>query len=210
MPDPAAPEEELAARAIAGDQVACGRLLGIVRPELAVWLRLHGADRFRSRESIEDVVQSVFGECLAALPNFVSRGPGSFRAWLRCLALRKLLDKQRYHRAQARDVTREEPTGVTQFEPFADTLHQLPTPSQVAIGHEAAERLERALASLPDEQREVVTMARLFAMPHAEIATVLCKTEAACRMLLSRGLVALSAKLERWADHSGDTPPPLR
>lgn len=198
--DVPAPEEQLAARAISGDQVACGQLLALVRPELEIFLRLHGAQRFRSRESVDDVVQSVFGECLASLPSFTPRGPGSFRGWLRCLALRKLLDKQRYHAAQARDLEREEPTGGTRLEPFADSLHQLPTPSQAAIGREAAERLERALAVLPDDQRQVVTMARLFAMPHAEIAEVLGKSEASCRMLLSRGMVRLSALLEHDRD----------
>lgn len=192
------PEEQLAARAAAGDQAACGELLALVRPELAIFLRLHGADRFRSRESIDDVVQSVFGECLTSLGRFRPRGPGSFRAWLRQLALRKLIDKQRYHQAGTRDLGREEPTGGTQLEPFADSLHQLTTPSQVAIGREAAALLERALAELPEDQRQVVTMARLFAMPHAEIAAVLGKSEPACRMLLSRGMVRLSALLEQW------------
>lgn len=206
--EPDTPEEQLAARASAGDQAACGQLLALVRPELTIFLRLHGADRFRSRESIDDVVQSVFGECLTALPRFTSRGPGSFRAWLRQLALRKLIDKQRYHQAGARDVAREEPTGGTQLEPFADSLHQLTTPSQVAIGREAAALLERALAQLPDDQRQVVTMARLFAMPHAEIAAVLEKSEAACRMLLSRGLVRLSALMEQWTNDERAAPPP--
>ncbi|MFY9345779.1 MAG: RNA polymerase sigma factor [Planctomycetota bacterium] len=198
MPVGAEREESLAAQAAAGDRVAGGELLALVRPELAVFLRLHGAHRIRSRESIDDVVQSVFGECLLALPSFTSRGPGSFRGWLRCLALRKLLDKHRYHGAQARDLGRDEPTGGTRLEPFADSLHQLPSPSQAAIGREAAERLERALAALPEDQRQVVTMARLFAMPHAEIAVVLGKSEPACRMLLSRGMVRLSALMEHW------------
>ena len=35
-------------------------------------------------------------------------------------------------------------------------------------------------------------------MPHAEIAEVLGKSEPACRMLLSRGLVTLSALMEQW------------
>ena len=216
MTDATTPEEQLAARAAAGDQVACAHLLGLVRPELEIWLRLHGADRFRSRESVGDVVQSVFGECLGSLTSFTPRGPGSFRGWLRCLALRKLLDKQRYHHAQGRDLAREEPTGGTRLEPFADSLHQLPSPSQAAIGNEAAERLERALETLPEDQRQVVTMARLFAMPHAEIADVLGKSEPACRMLLSRGLVRLSALLEASISHMpqsaavSDKPSPLR
>ena len=36
-------------------------------------------------------------------------------------------------------------------------------------------------------------MARFFEMPHAEIAAVLGKSEPACRMLLKRGLVRLTA-----------------
>ena len=79
----------MAELARAGDGEALGRLLDLVRPELELFLRLHRADRFRTRESVSDVAHSVCAECVAHLAAFAPRGPGSFRAWLRRLALHK-------------------------------------------------------------------------------------------------------------------------
>lgn len=198
------PDEQLVAQAQAGDRDAFARLLALVQPELEVFLRLHGAARYPSRESLADVVQSVFAECIEHVDAFAPRGDGSFRAWLRQVALHKLISKRRYHGAAARDPTRERPAAAgSQLLPFADSLHQLPTPSQAAIGREEAELLERSLAELPEEQRQVVTMARLFSMPHAEIAAVLGKSEPACRMLLKRGLARLTAIMVGLAGEGG-------
>jgi RNA polymerase sigma factor (sigma-70 family) len=121
------------------------------------------------------------------------------------LALHKVVDRQRYHCAAARDPAREQPPGDgTPFEPFADTLHQLPSPSQLAVRRDEAELLERALRELPDEQRQVVTMARLLDMSHAEIGEVLGTSEPACRMLLQRGLARLSAIMVEIEDREAD------
>lgn len=207
MGSPPESEEALAARAQAGDQDAFGRLLELVRPELEVFVRVHWRERFRTRESVHDVVQSVCRECVADVSAFAARGAGSFRAWLRGIALHKLVSRQRYHLAAARDPARERdvdtgalPDDGEPIEPFAASLQRLPSPSQHAISREEAERLHRALALLPEDQRQVVTMAKLLGMPHAEIGAVLGKPEATCRVLLKRGLVQLTARLVQFDD----------
>ncbi len=202
------PDEQLVAQARAGDWDALGRLLALVRPELEVFLRLHGAERFRSRESLADVVQSVFAECIAHVDDFVPRGDGSFRAWLRRVALHKIVSKHRYHGAAARDPGRERRQDGSRLGPLVETLHQLPSPSQAAIGREEAALLEQALARLPAEQRQVITMSRLFGMPHAEIAQVLGKSEPACRMLLKRGLVRVTEIMVGIEDADEGAEPP--
>lgn len=193
-----AADHELLARAQRGDRDALGVLLAQLQPELEVYVRLNGAGRFRSRESVDDVTQSVFAECIAELGRFEDRGPGSLRAWLRRIALCKLTDKLRYHSAAARDLARERPLPdrATELPPLVDTLHQLPSPSQAAIRREEAELLERAMAQLSDEHRQVVTMARILGMSHAEIGEVLQKSEPACRVTLRRAMVRLSALME--------------
>lgn len=64
------------------------------------------------------------------------------------------------------------------------------------MGAEDVARLERALLRLPEDQRQVVSMARLLGMPHKEIAEVLGRSEVACRMLLRRGLVGLAREMD--------------
>lgn len=195
--------EYLAESARNGDQEALGRLLQLMSPELEHFVRLHGAARLHPRESLHDLVQSICRECIEHVGEFSPRGAGSFRAWLRSIALHKLLSRQRHHLAAARNPAREERgSDVGDREPVAALLPRLPSPSQVAIGNEEAELLHRALGQLPDEQRQVVTMARLLGMSHAEIATVLGKSEPACRMLLRRGLVRLSALMVSCRDEA--------
>ena len=54
------------------------------------------------------------------------------------------------------------------------------------------ERLQRAFSTLPDEYREVITLARVVGLPHAEIAVKLGKSEGAVRILLHRALARLA------------------
>ena len=57
MPAPSESDEaRLLQRARDGDAEAMGRLLTMVRPELELFLRLHGARRYPTRESVADVV----------------------------------------------------------------------------------------------------------------------------------------------------------
>ncbi len=62
-----------------------------------------------------------------------------------------------------------------------------------------------ALAALPEDHREVITLARLVHLPHRVIAEVMERTEEATRKLLARAMLGLSRELrkrgvdvERW------------
>ena len=70
------------------------------------------------------------------------------------------------------------------------------TPSRSAAVKEEIERIEGAFDKLPDDYREVITMACLAGMPHREIAAKLSKSEPAVRQLLSRARARLALLLE--------------
>ena len=178
-------------------------LIGTHLDDLRAFVRLQVDPQLRARESCSDVVQSICREVLEDLPGFDYRGEGSFRAWLFTAALNKVRQKGEFHRAQKRDPAREvRPAAGDDSQAtvgaglYASLCSLEPTPSQHAIAHEQAERIERAMDKLPEDHREVLLLARVVGLPHEEIATRMGRSEIAVRTLLSRASVRLLAALE--------------
>jgi len=191
QPDP----EELARRASAGDAHSLAALLERYMPRLRAFVRLRVDARVRAQESASDLVQTVCREVLQNADQFEYQGEDRFRAWLFQTALNKIRDKARYHHAERRGPAAE--AGPMSGDEHADPGGPLNSASQVAIAKETAEAMEQAFDLLADDYREVITLSRIVGLPHAEIARVMGRTEAAVRVLLSRALVAYMAALDR-------------
>jgi RNA polymerase sigma-70 factor (ECF subfamily) len=122
----------------------------------------------------EDLTSQTF---LAALEGIRSwRGDGSFAAWLMGIASRRRALLFRGRRPEV---------------PLEAALH-LPT-SGLSLESEASLRLQvesvvRALKQIPRERAEAIRLCLFAGLTCAEAATVLRKSEAAVKMLLSRGL----------------------
>ena len=67
----------------------------------------------------------------------------------------------------------------------------------VLSARENQDALESAFDELTEEHREVITLARLVGLSHAEIADQTDRTEDACRQLLRRALIKLHLALEK-------------
>jgi RNA polymerase sigma-70 factor, ECF subfamily len=65
----------------------------------------------------------------------------------------------------------------------------------VSVGAEAQSRLDAALATLSDDDREVITLARVQGLPLQEIAERVGRTKNAVALLLSRALRKLKAAM---------------
>ena len=194
--------EILIARAGQGDPDAIGRLFERHLSALRAYVRLRGGGRVRRQENDSDVVQSVCLELLKNLENFRYEGEAAFRHWLFTAALRKLVEKDRYWRAAKRDADRvasSERQSPSATDALAEVYADLCTPSQVAIGRESLERVERALDAMPEDQREILLMSRLMGLSHAEIAQRVGRSELAVRSALSRALARLARMLTTGA-----------
>jgi RNA polymerase sigma-70 factor (ECF subfamily) len=196
--DPAPDPEgaELVRRATAGDRDAVEELLAAHLSRLRAFLRLRMGGAVRSKESTEDLVQSVCREALERLDGFEYRGEASFRHWLFQQAEHKVVDRARFY-GRAKRAAREVPLDVRREE--AETLRGLEslfTPSRDAVAREELARLETAFAKLPADQREVILLARIVGLPHAEIAGRMGRSVSATWTLLSRALARLSMHLE--------------
>lgn len=187
-------DAELYEKAATGDAASLDALLARYLPQLHAYVHLRLSDELRARESSMDVVQSVCRELLAERERFDFRGEERFRAWLFTAALNKLRDKFRFHGGALRDVRREERGEVDLDQLVARSLL---TPSQDAIAAERVRAVRDALGSLGEDHREVVSLVRIAGLPHAVVAEVLGRSEAATRQLLGRALVQLAAELKR-------------
>lgn len=161
-------------------------------PRLHAYVRLHMSAPLRAREASVDVVQSICRELLEERDRFVYQGEGQLVSWLLTNAMNKLRERARYHGRQKRDAARELPAERADPAVYASLL----TPSRAAIQHEEVARLERALASLSDDDREVIVLARIVRLPHREIARRLARSETATRSLLGRALTRLARALD--------------
>jgi RNA polymerase sigma-70 factor (ECF subfamily) len=135
-----------------GDRRAAGRLLErYMRACRAVALAVTG-----SETDADDVCQNGFVIAIERIDQ--CRDPGRFAGWLLQIV-----------RNQARNWVRSRT--VRNGESLADTMpHRGPDPVRVAELAELRSRLEAALKTLPEQEREVVLLHDLEGWKHREIA----------------------------------------
>lgn len=184
-------------RAGRGDPAAAGELLARHRPAMRELVGLHLDPRLARRVDASDVVQDAQLDLARRLDDFLERRPMPFHLWARKTAYERLLDARRHHLGRAkRAAGREQPlpdrSSLLVARPF---LGRGPSPSQAAAGRELADRVSRAVAGLPDADREVLVMRHADGLPFAEAAVLLGITPAVARKRFGRALIRLQAAL---------------
>lgn len=194
------PIPELIQSAARGDQVAAELLLERNLPQLEAFVRLRSGKRLLAKESASDIVQSVCREVLKDLDAFHWVDETHFKYWLFTNALRKIGNRHDYWSAARRDVDKETPSGHAGNSSAGEALllnayHTVATPSRNIAAREEIERIERVFEKLPDRYREVILLARIIGLNHAQIAEKMDIKEANARLLLFRALARLSELL---------------
>jgi RNA polymerase sigma-70 factor (ECF subfamily) len=189
---------ELTAAAAAGDRGALERLLAHYLPDLRAFVRLRSDEALRRRESSSDLVQSVCREVLEHADRFQHADDEAFRRWLFTTALRTIRDRRDFHLADKRDARREVNAADSAGDrALLERYSGFCTPSRAAGAREELERVERALDTLSEEHRTVISLSRVAGLSHAAIAAELGRSEGAVRMLLHRALAQLVAEVDR-------------
>lgn len=191
--------ESLVSEASQGSLPAVEELLARNLPALRAFLRLRAGPAVRAHEQSGDLVQSVCREVLENLSGFRYGGEAGFRNWLFTAALRKLDDRGRHWQAGKRDAARD----VRCDEELLEGYRQMTSPSEHAIAREQAGRLEAAFDALDEDDRELITLARLVGLSHAEIAAQRGCSEGAARVALHRALARLARRLDPEAGPGG-------
>lgn len=185
-------------RAHGGDSAAMAELLQRHLPGLRAYVRLRAGPLVRRHERTSDLVQSVCVELLAGLDHFEYRGEAAFRHWLYTAALRKVMAKDAYWRAEKREAARQ---GAPADSGAAEALllaqyRRLSSPSQNALARDELERIEAAFELLSEEHREVILLARVAGLDRKQIGETMGKSEGAVRVLLHRALARLAGLLD--------------
>jgi RNA polymerase sigma-70 factor (ECF subfamily) len=194
--------DQLLDRARQGETGAIEQLLDRHRPPLRRMIDLRLDPALAGRLDASDVVQDVLLEASQRLPDYLAKPAMPFFLWLRHIARDHMIDAHRKHRlAQRRSLDREQSirpalADQSSMELAAQFLDQELTPATAAIRHELQARLETAIKSLGDDDREIILMRHTEQMSNQEVATELGLSEAAASMRYLRALRRLRSGLE--------------
>ncbi len=178
---------ELVRRIHGGDREAWDELYLRYHDVLLLAIRARLGSRLRARLESEDILHSVVKDALRDLERFEPRGPGALGHYLHVCVLNKIRSKAEFHGAERRSGE----------ETLSDSLlARLPGSAANEpryLDGERFERLERALARLPENLREVVLLRTVEGLSNQEAAAVLGKTPEAASKLFNRALARLGS-----------------
>jgi RNA polymerase sigma-70 factor (ECF subfamily) len=198
-------DEQLLAAYRGGDVRAFERLLA--RYEKPIWSFLR---RFvRDAAAAEDLLQEVFLRVVrdAQESGPAWKGEAKFSTWLYTIARNLCIDRARRTAVRGSGSASRPMDGAPEGdgEPETATLHEriaapgLATDALVA-GREAARRIDRAVAELPDDQREVFLMREVMELPFAEIASLVGVSEPTVKSRMRYALEKLRVALADLGD----------
>jgi RNA polymerase sigma-70 factor, ECF subfamily len=197
--EPGSPEpdqlERLLADARAGSQEAEGRLLELFRPYLLLLANTRLDAELAARRGASDLVQDTFLNAHQCFEQFNGTSVAELRAWLRRILLNVTSNSGRGYRDTARRGAAREVSldaGPGRWDLAGDT----PSPSERLMLHEEAEAVQRALARLPEDYREVILLRQRDNLPFEEIGRKMGRSADAARMLWCRAVEHLQQELE--------------
>ncbi|MDR3664409.1 MAG: sigma-70 family RNA polymerase sigma factor [Mycobacterium sp.] len=172
------------ADAVAGNRDALRRVLEIIRPIIVRYCRARFGVGERQGVSSDDVAQEVCLAVITALPRYKDQGR-PFLAFVYGIAAHKVADA---HRAAGRN--RSEAT-----DELPDRASSELGPEQSALDADAAARMNRLLAVLPDKQREILILRVVVGMSAEETAEAVGSTAGAVRVAQHRALARLKTEI---------------
>lgn len=184
-----------------GNDAALGRLLESYSNYLTLLARVQIGRRIQGKVDAGDVVQEVFLEAHRQIGNFRGTTEAEFVAWLRkILAGQLALTLRRYLGTKGRDVNLERELGA-QLDQSSQAMDggfvaTTSTPSQHVSRREQAVLLADALDKLPPDYREVIILRHLEALPFAEVASRMGRSEDSVQKLWVRALASLRKSMD--------------
>jgi RNA polymerase sigma-70 factor, ECF subfamily len=169
----------LVERAQSGDRAAFDELASSAAKHLLARIQRRMGLVLREALDPEDVLQETFFRAFQSIGKFRWQGEKSFESWLHGIALKIILHSAREQGKKSMLRITQEPLGAG------------PTPSHRQRREERFDRLERSLALLSPEYRQVVRLARIEGLSIAEIATRMDRTPSSVRNLLLRAIKQL-------------------
>jgi RNA polymerase sigma-70 factor (ECF subfamily) len=140
----------------------------------------------------EDVVQEAFIKAYRAMANF--RGDSAFYTWLYRIGINTA---KNYLVTQGRRAPTSTDADIEEAETFvdADGLRDINTPESLLATKQIAATVNSAMASLPEELRNAITLRELEGLSYDEIAEVMSCPIGTVRSRIFRAREAIADKL---------------
>lgn len=190
LPAPSSPAEttiSLLERARAGDRSAIDALFARCLPPLSRWARGRLPHWARDLAETQDVVQEALVQTFKHLETFDARGEGALQAYLRQAVMNRIRD-------HIRRVGRRQPADVLD----SQVEDNSPSPLEQAVGRQAVERYDAALARLSDTDRELIVASVELGYTFEQLAEATGRASPdAARKAAKRALVKLAEEMAR-------------
>ena len=178
---------QLLSRARSGDQQAIDLLFARHLKPLQRWASGRLPRWARGLADTDDLVQDTLLQTFKRIETFEPRRVGALQAYLRQAVLNRLRDELR------RKARQPETAELDRVEDVANR-----SPLEEAIGREAVEEYEEALARLRPEEREAIIARVEMGYTYEELADALGKPSAdAARKTARRALLRLAEVMDR-------------
>jgi RNA polymerase sigma-70 factor (ECF subfamily) len=206
MTDPVTRSLELVQRAQEGDREALDRLLERHSARVLAIVRFRLGPRLRQSVESGDILQETFLAAVKAFPTFEMRDEGSLIHWLAKLVERQIIAQADYHGAKKREAARRVPldrtrTGSSPLSNSVSVLHADQTTAPLEKLERAEERalVERAMAELPEEYRELLILRNYAGSSWESVAEETGRpSAAAARMMHARAMLELAKLLRQY------------
>ena len=179
--DPVDHVGELLQRIAAGDQPAFARLYDLLSPRVFGLILRVLVDRAQGEEVLQEVFLEIWRSASRFAPN---KGQG--RSWVLTIAHRRAVDRVRASQASS---DRDARVGLRDLDVVHDGVVE-----QVELKMEA-ERVTAALRSLPEAQREALTLAYYGGYSQSEIAALVGAPLGTIKTRMRDGLSRLRAEM---------------
>lgn len=133
------------------------------------------------KETAEDLTSTVFLKAFEKIKSF-DCAKGTFSSWLYQIARNSVIDHYRTKRATIDIADVWDLAGQIDIERDLDVSQKL-------------EKIEKYIRALRPEQREIIMLRVWQEMSYKEIAEILGKSEAGCKMAFSRAIGELRSKM---------------
>jgi len=146
-----------------------------------------------NKDDADDLTQEVFIQAYQTLQGF--KGDASFPTWIYRIAVNASLNKIRKSSKNLLIQGFETVFGSEKTKEFSFPIPDTENPENILILHEHREWVQKALNSLPENQRTAIVLSKYDDLPQKEIAEIMNTTEGAVEALIQRAKANLREKL---------------
>lgn len=154
------------------------------------------------RAEAEDVAQEVFVTVFKSIDSF--RGDAQLGTWIYRVAANHCKNRLKYHARRARSAQREYADGDPGLDGSSGPSAHIAGPEAAAVGKETERLVRAALASLPEDQRELIVLRDLEHMSYDEIREATGLVEGTIKSRLHRARMALQKRVAELGEARAD------